>query len=150
MKAGIKARPNPASDNNCLSQSAIKNPRTPNQARLHSRTKWLIIDTLQPLISYYSDKLHPRTGEETKAGFMTLEPTAKDREHLKSVPARNEQFEFAYLTLMGRHKREIYDARLIWFSDAAGCAHGRPHFSDSEFRAEFFSFMKLSRILLQL
>lgn len=34
----IKVRDNTASDNHCFSQSAIKNPRMPNQARLQSYT----------------------------------------------------------------------------------------------------------------
>ena len=51
----------------------------PNQAWLQSCTKWLIISTLQPLISHYSDKLHLMIAEEMKVGFMTLEPMAKDR-----------------------------------------------------------------------
>lgn len=57
----------------------------PNQARLLSCTKWLIISTLQPLISYYSDKLHLMITEEVKVGFMTPEPMAKDGEGLKSA-----------------------------------------------------------------
>ena len=79
MEAKIKVRDITASDNHCFSQSAIKNPRMPNQAWLQSCTKWLIISTLQPLISHYSDKLHLMIAEEMKVGFMTLEPMAKDR-----------------------------------------------------------------------
>lgn len=81
----IKVRDNTASDNHCFSQSAIKNPRILNQAWLQSCTKWFIISTLQPLISYYSDKLQLMITEEMKVGFMTLEPMAKDRERLKSI-----------------------------------------------------------------
>lgn len=80
----IKVRDNTASDNHCFSQSAIKNPRMLNQAWLQIYTKWFIINTLQPLISYYSDKLHLTITEEMKVGFMTLEPIAKDGECLKS------------------------------------------------------------------
>lgn len=57
----------------------------PNQAWLQSHTKWFIISTLRPLISYYSDKLHLMIMEEMKVGFMTLEPMAKDGECLKSI-----------------------------------------------------------------
>lgn len=57
----------------------------PNQAWLQSCTKWFIISTLQPLISYYSDKLQLMITEEMKVGFMTLEPMAKDGECLKSI-----------------------------------------------------------------
>lgn len=80
LRSGITLR-----DNHCFSQSAIKNPRVPNQAWLLSYTKWFIISTLQLLISYYSDKLRLMITEEMKVGFMTLEPMAKDRECLKSV-----------------------------------------------------------------
>lgn len=107
MKAGIKVRPNTASDNNSLSQSAIKNPRMPNQARLHSHIKWLIIGTLLPLISYYTDKLHPRTAEEIKVGFMTLEPIVIDRENLKSILGEKQfQFAFVHLKITGRNKKK--------------------------------------------
>lgn len=46
-------------------------------AELHY-CKWFIISTLQPLISYYSDKLHLMITEEMKVGFMTPEPMAQD------------------------------------------------------------------------
>lgn len=85
MDVEIKVRANTASDNHCLSQSAIKNSRMPNQAWLQSCTKWFIISTLQALISHYSDKLHLMITEEMKVGFMILEPMAKDRERLKSI-----------------------------------------------------------------
>lgn len=61
----------------------------PNQARLQSYTKWFIISTLQPLNSYYSDKLRLIITEEMKVGFMTLEPMGKDRECLKSILGEN-------------------------------------------------------------
>lgn len=79
----IKVRDNTASDNHCFSQSAIKNPRIPNQAWLQIYTKWFIISTLQPLISYYSNKLHLMITKEMKVGFMMPEPTAKDAECLE-------------------------------------------------------------------
>lgn len=41
----IKVRDNTASDNHCFSQSAIKNPRMPNQARLQSYTNQHITAT---------------------------------------------------------------------------------------------------------
>ena len=59
----------------------------PNQAWLQSRTKWFIISTLQPLISFYGDKLHLMITEEMKVGFMTL--VAKDGECLKSILGEN-------------------------------------------------------------
>lgn len=82
----IKVRDNTVSDNYCFSQSAVKNPRMPDQAWLQSYTKWFIIRTLQPMISYYSDKLHLMITEEMKVGFMTPEPMAKDGACLKSSP----------------------------------------------------------------
>lgn len=61
----------------------------PHQAWLQSCSKWFIISTLQPLISYYSDKLHLMITEEMKVGFMTLEPMAGGGERLKSILGEN-------------------------------------------------------------
>lgn len=76
----------------------------PNQAWLQSCTKWLIISTLQPLISYYSDKLQLMITEEMKVGFMTLEPMAKDRECLKSILGGKNGFTFVHLMITGEIK----------------------------------------------
>ena len=101
-EAQIKVRDNTASDNHCFSQSAIKIPRTPNQAWLQSYSKWFIISKLQPLISYYSDKLHLMITEEMKVGFMTLKSTAKN-ECFKSF----KKFILVHLTITGEIK--------VWF-----------------------------------
>ena len=74
----IKVRANTASDNNCLSQLAIKNPRMPNQARLRCYTKWLMVNILEPLMFYYCDKLQQMITKKMQVGFMTPGPVAKD------------------------------------------------------------------------
>lgn len=68
-----------------------------NQARLQICTKWLIISTLQPAISYYSNKLHLMITEEMKVGFMTLELKAKDGESLKFILRRKNGFACVHL-----------------------------------------------------
>lgn len=75
-----------------------------HQAWLRSYTKWFIINTLQPLIPYYSDKLHLTITEEMKVGFMTLEPLAKDGECLKSDLGGKKEFAFVHLMITGEIK----------------------------------------------
>lgn len=80
-----------------------------NQVWLQSYTKWFIISTLQPLISYYRDKLHLMITEEMKVGFMTLEPMAKDRERLKSVLGGKKRVHICTPDDNRGNKSEVYD-----------------------------------------
>lgn len=91
-----------------------------NQAWLQIYTKWFIINTLQPLISYYSDKLHLTITEEMKVRFMTLEPIAKDGECLKSELGENKSLHLYLMT--GEKKcdlRSTFVLRCCWLCSEA-------------------------------
>lgn len=61
-EAKIKVRDNTASDNHYFSQSAIKNPRMPNQARLQSYTNQHI--TASDLLLQQQTTSDDKTGNE--------------------------------------------------------------------------------------
>lgn len=94
----------------CFSQSAIKKPRMPTRAWQHIYTKWLIISTLPPLISYYSNRLHLMGAEDIKVGFMTQKPRMESTESM--FPGRKN---WVHCCTPDGERRDkcVFDAQLI-------------------------------------
>lgn len=85
-EAKIKVRDNNASDNHCFSQSAIKNPRMPNQARLQSYTNQHI--PASDLLLQQQTTSDDKTGNEGGI-YDTGATLAKDRDGLESILGDN-------------------------------------------------------------